>query len=82
MSELRARNVKPNGEVKDVKGSVGAQVSLLFATIETGADEQVNKDIKKVEQSSYVRSFVAILGLLAVGFFGVRVNHSIEASDS
>jgi len=38
------------------------------------ADEQVKKSVKKVEQGGYVRSLVAVLALLAVGFFGVRVS--------
>ena len=63
MSELRARNVKPNkGAGSDAKNDKNAQL---------------NKSIKKVEQANYVRSFLAILGLLAVGFFGVRVCYHI-----
>jgi hypothetical protein len=38
------------------------------------ADEQVKKNVKKAEQGGYVRSLVAVLALLAVGFFGVRVS--------
>lgn len=63
MSELRARNVKPNkGAGSDAKNDKNVQL---------------NKSIKKVEQAKYVRSFLAILGLLAVGFFGVRVSYHI-----
>jgi hypothetical protein len=59
MSELRARNVKP---------TKGAGPKL-----KDDENVQLNKSIK-VEHPNYVRSFVAILALLAVGFFGVRVS--------
>jgi hypothetical protein len=74
MSELRARNVKPSkADVKDVKKSVEDKVS---GTSLSGirADGQVKKNVKKAEQGGYVRSLVAVLALLAVGFFGVRVS--------
>jgi hypothetical protein len=48
------------------------------------ADEQVKKSVKKAEQGDYVRSLVAVLALLAVGFFGVRVSiheHPILLAD-
>jgi hypothetical protein len=61
MSELRARNVKPT------KGA-GPKPK-------DNENIQLNKSInKKVDHPNYVRSFVAILALLAVGFFGVRVS--------
>ena len=74
MSELRARNVKPSKvDVKDVSKSVEDKVSGTSSSA-LRADEQVTKNVKKAEQGGYVRSLVAVLALLAVGFFGVRVS--------
>jgi hypothetical protein len=75
MSELRARNVKSSkAEDKVSKGSSGAEVRLSDSCRNHKLTYQIKKNIQKVEQASYVRSILAVLGLLAVGFFGVKVS--------